>query len=432
MTVTADSGAAAEAQTSKAQSASGWALTQSRALKQFQPIHPVATGFLIGCAGLLLTLLRRPTALSNPGLFAEDGLVFLLQSLSDGASAVVEPYNGYIHLLPRLVAGLATLLPLSWTPLVFTLCSGLVAVSACSLLLSKRFEALIPSYAQRVLLFGLLLLIPRLTEVHLALNSTLWWCGVALLLTAVAGDPRTRMGRIAELLAVPVLVLSGLAGLVLAPTMAFRVARTRSLHSKILLGIWYVTALVQLCVYLTQDRRNGSVPIGTPLVRAGFEKVFGSLVLGAGSIDGRWASGVPAVLLVMLSLIAAAWAALVVLGLRWEFSAAVLYAAAATVTAGFLALGPFAAALPDRYTVLPIAAVLIGLVAAQPKVKALSILRLSLLILIVVMRCTDFVVPARPDTQWSRSALCLSIPANTCVIPLNPEGSKLTVPAGTR
>jgi hypothetical protein len=430
--VTADSGAAAEAQDVKAQSASGWASTQSTALKQFQPIHPAATGFLIGCAGLLLTLLRRPTALSNPGLYAEDGLVFLLQSLSDGASAVVEPYNGYIHLLPRLVAGLATLLPLSWTPLVFTLCSALIAVGACSLLLSQRFEALIPSYAQRVLLFGLLLLIPRLTEVHVDLNSTLWWCGVALLLTAVAGDPKTRAGRIAELLAVPVLVLSGLAGLVLAPTMAFRVVRTRSLHSKILLGIWYVTALVQLCVYLTQDRKNGSVPIGTPLIRAGFEKVFGSLVLGAGSVDGRWASGVPRVLLVMLSLFAVVWAALVVLGLRWEFSAALLYTTAASVTAGFLALGPAAAALPDRYTVLPIAAVLIGLVAAQPKLKALSILRLSLLILIVVMRFTDFAIPARPDTDWSRSADCLALPANTCVIPLNPEGWTLTLPAGMR
>jgi hypothetical protein len=430
--VTAESGAAAETQTAKVQPVASWASTQSAALKQFRPIHPVATGISIGFVGFLLTLLRRPTALSTPGLYAEDGVVFLLQSLISGAGAILEPYNGYIHLLPRLVAGLATLLPLSWTPLVFTLCSGLIAVGACSLLLSNRFEALIPSYAQRVLLFGLLLLIPRLTEVHLALNSTLWWCGVALLLTAVAGDPITRLGRIAELLAVPMLVLSGLAGLVLAPAMAFRVLRTRSLHSKILLGIWYVTALVQLCVYLTQDRNNGSVPIGALLIRAGFEKVFGSLVLGAGSVDGRWASGVPAAILVMLMLCAVVWAALVVFGLRWEFSAPILYAAAASLAAGFLALGPAAAALPDRYSVLPIAAVLIGLVAARPKVRALSILRVALLILILVMRFTDFAVPARPDTQWSRSALCLSIPANTCVIRLNPNGLTLIVPAGTR
>ena len=409
-----------------------WASTQSGALKQFQPAHPVATGICLGFVGLLLTLLRRPTALTTPGLYAEDGVVFLLQSLSSGAGAILDPYNGHILLLPRLMAGLATLLPLSWTPLVFTLCSALVAVGACSLLLSKRFDGLIPHYAQRVLLFGLLLLIPRLTEVHLALNNTLWWFGVALLLTSLAGDPTTRFGRSAELLAVPLLVLSGLAGLVLAPAMAFRVLRTRSLHSKILLGIWYVTALVLLSVYLTQDRKNGSVPIGMPLVRAGFEKVFGSLVLGAGSVDGRWASGVPAAILVMLMLCAVAWAALVVLGLRWEFSAALLYAAAASVAAGFLALGPFAAALPDRYTVLPIAAVLIGLVAARPKPKALSILRVALLILIVVMRCTDFVVPARPDTHWSRSAACLALPANTCVIPLNPQGWTLTLPAGMR
>ena len=149
-------------------------------------------------------------------------------------------------------------------------------------------------------------------------------------------------------------------------------------------------------------------------------------------MDGRWASGVPAAILVMLMLCAVVWAALVVFGLRWEFSAPILYAAAASLAAGFLALGPAAAALPDRYSVLPIAAVLIGLVAARPKVRALSILRVALLILILVMRFTDFAVPARPDTQWSRSALCLSIPANTCVIRLNPNGFTLIVPAGTR
>jgi len=430
--VTADSGAAAETQTAKVRPVASWASTQSAALEQFQPIHPVATGILIGFAGLLLTLLRRPTAVTTPGLYAEDGVVFLLQSLSSGAGAIMDPYNGYIHLLPRLVAGLATLLPLGWTPVLFTLCSALVAVGSCSLLLSTRFAGLIPAYAQRVLLFGLLLLIPRLTEVHLALNSTLWWCGVALLLTSLAGDPTTRLGSSAELLAVPLLVLSGLAGLVLAPAMAFRVLRTRSVHSKILLGIWYGTALVQLCVYLTQDRKNGSVPIGTPLIRAGFEKVFGSLLLGAGSVDNRWSQGVPALILIIVVLSASAWAVIVFTGLRWEFSAAILYTAAASVAAGFLALGPSAAALPDRYTVLPIAAVLIGLVAARPKPKALSILRVALLILIVVMRCTDFVVPARPDTHWSRSAACLALPANTCVIPLNPQGWTLTLPAGMR
>ncbi|MSX75862.1 MAG: hypothetical protein F2744_09355, partial [Actinobacteria bacterium] len=158
--MTADSGAAAETQTAKVQPVASWASTQSAALKQFQPTHPVATGILIGFAGLLLTLLRRPTAVTTPGLYAEDGVVFLLQSLSSGAGAITDPYNGYIHLLPRLVAGSATLLPLGWTPVLFTLCSALVAVGSCSLLLSTRFAGLIPAYAQRVLLFGLLLLIP--------------------------------------------------------------------------------------------------------------------------------------------------------------------------------------------------------------------------------------------------------------------------------
>jgi hypothetical protein len=377
-------------------------------------------------------ILRRPSAITNPGLYAEDGVIFWLESLQDGVGASIQPYNGYLHLIPRLIAALASVLPLSWTPTVFAIGSAVVSVACCALVLSQRFARLIPSYSWRLGLFALLLLTPRLTEVHLSLNSVLWWCGVALLLTSLGDDPTTARGRVAELVAVPILVLSGLAGVVLAPLAALRWSRTRSGHSVALLGVWLAVGAVQMVIYATQGRDNGSVPVGVPLARAALEKNFGTLALGQDAVDVRWAQGVPLLVLVMLSAVAAAWVAIVVTGTDWTYSTAFLWTVGASTVAGFMALGPAAAALPDRYTVLPIAAVLTGLVCSKPSLKPLVIMRAGLIVLFLALRVTDFTVPARPSTNWDHSVDCLEVIQRECVVELNPDGWTVTIDPGLR
>ena len=278
----------------------------------------------------------------------------------------------------------------------------------------------------------LLLLIPRMTEVHLALNSVLWWCGVALLLTSLGDDPRTTAGRAGELLIVPLLVLSGLAGVVLAPLVALRWLRLRTRHSMWLVGAWWFTAAVQLAVYSTQNRQNGEVPVGVPLVRAPLEKTFGALVLGQDSVDFRWATGLPWVILLAVIALAVAWAALVVYGNDWQRSASLLWAAAASLVAGFLALGPSAAALPDRYTILPIAAILVGLVCSRPRSELVRVLRFGALVLVVLVRVSDFGVAPRPSTDWDGSMSCLEQVAEDCTVSLNPDGWVVVIPGGVR
>ncbi len=400
--------------------------------RSWRPQRPaIATTVLISI-GVVVLVARRPTALTDPGLYAEDGVIFLLESLRDGPSAVVEPYNGYIHLLPRLIAAAVEWLPLAWTPVLYSIATAVVSAWSAALVLSSRFARLVPAYPVRVALFTSLLLVPRLTEVHLALNSVLWWCAVALLLTALCDDPTTTFGRIGEVAMVAVSVMSGLAGVVLAPIAAARWARTRSRPSLVVLGTWWGCALVQLAVYLTQDRQNGSVPIGPPLIRAAIEKTVGALVLGRRSVDEHWAGGVPTLLLVGLGLLALTWAAIVVCGLGWTDWAAIAWTVTASVVAGFLALGPAAAALPDRYTVLPITALVIGLFAARPPWRALAAAQVALIIVVLALRATDFVVPARPSTDWADSVDCLDDVSRECVVELNPDGWTLTLPPGLR
>ena len=112
--------------------------------------------------------------------------------------------------------------------------------------------------------------------------------------------------------------------------------------------------------------------------------------------------------------------------------AAIAWTVTASVVAGFLALGPAAAALPDRYTVLPITALVIGLFAARPPWRALAAAQVALIIVVLALRATDFVVPARPSTDWADSVDCLDDVSRECVVELNPDGWTLTLPPGLR
>jgi hypothetical protein len=394
--------------------------------------HQRLVWILVAVVGTVLLLARRPTALTRPGLYAEDGDVFLLDSLVRGAGSLVHPYNGYLHLVPRIGALAATALPLNWTPIVYVLESAVIAVAACSMVTAGRLGHLIPSRAKRLLLFVLLLLIPRLTETHLALNSTLWYCGLALLIIGLSDDPTSRVGRLAELIAVPILGLTGLAGLVLAPVAVVRAVRSRSRQAWIVLGLWWATAAVQFGVYLTQDRHNGKVPIGEPLARAATDKTVGALVLGRPAVDQWWNGRLPTGLFLLMVVVGLVWLAIWINGMAPLITGALAYTVAATIVAGFLALGPGAPVLPDRYTVLPLSALLIGLFIARPRWRPLLMACNVLLVVVVAARVFDFTVPARPQTQWSQSEKCLAVVQQPCNIPLNPPGWTLTIPPGFR
>jgi hypothetical protein len=57
---------------------------------------------LIVCAGVYY--IRCPSITYNPGLYAEDGPIFLHQAIGEGVGSLLSLYAGYSHLLQRIVA----------------------------------------------------------------------------------------------------------------------------------------------------------------------------------------------------------------------------------------------------------------------------------------------------------------------------------------
>lgn len=392
-------------------------------------------------AGVLITVLRRPTAFTQPALWAEDAPEFLHHGVNDGWRSFGQSYNGYLHSAPRLIAWIATFLPFGWTPVVYAGASVLVAVGCCSFVLSGRIAWLFPGRTSQFGCFALLLLLPRINEFHATLTGTVVWCGIALMLILLCDDPDSRRGKCGEIALVVGLVLSGANGMLLLPFIGVRWWRTRSRHSLSLSVAWSAAAFVQFAVLVHGARPaiSGELPQAPSLARWALERVVGSLFISGRFVDDPqhlmtdwplWATG-------LVVLIAVAVAVLLISGLRPSTLFLLAGATVLSLAGGFWTLGSLARALPERYCALPFAAVIVGISAAQPAahglvsssmiLRPLKVLRITLLIWISVSRVTDFVVPARTVVPWAPVVECVEARRSHCVVHANPSPAWVAV-----
>jgi hypothetical protein len=119
----------------------GWATSPTRASRTLAPAArlwptdrptqlawPVWT--LVLAAGSIVALLRVDWGRPLQTVWGEDGAVFLSEAESMSTQDVLlHPYAGYAHMVPRLVAEIATVLPLSWADTVFAVAAGLVTTA---------------------------------------------------------------------------------------------------------------------------------------------------------------------------------------------------------------------------------------------------------------------------------------------------------------
>jgi hypothetical protein len=87
-------------------------------------------GFLLLAFPLTIAvalLLARQVAIAAwDTIWAEDGAIFLSDALTAPGGSLFEVYGGYVHPVPRIVAAVASWLPLEHAALVFALAWALV------------------------------------------------------------------------------------------------------------------------------------------------------------------------------------------------------------------------------------------------------------------------------------------------------------------
>ena len=299
---------------------------------------PIAIAILV--MGSTAEWLRLP-AVARGTLWAEDARRFLNNAVAVGPiRALFIPYAGYLHTVPRLVAGAAVqFAPVSSWALVMSGASCIVAAGVAALVFVCSRDV-VESLTPRLLLAAITLLDPLSPREVLGNTANLHWYFLWLSPWLLLYRPRSRVGAWA-LGAVALLAsLTEIQLVFAAPLIAWRWRDRLRWPVRILFALGVAA---QLVVTLSDPRGFASHSlIGLPSLAAGYlvNGVLPIVFPSSGSVGWSFAHGGPLIGIALLStfLAVALWGALRSRGtLRWLFvllplSSMVLYAAAVEAT----------------------------------------------------------------------------------------------------
>lgn len=388
-------------------------------LRALAGLHPGWWALL--CAGLLA--LRKPWALHTPQLWAEDGSIFLVQAEQMGLGAWFEPYNGYLHLLPRLIAWFAPLVAdVAWWPAIYNTCAFALNVAVFVRLASPRIA--LPAKPGLMLAF---VLVAGTGEVLINVTNVQWVTAFLLLLQLFAVRPATVAQRIGDLAILLVVGLNGPFAIVFFPLFAWRAWRERTPDPALAAGAVAVCAAVQGMLLLRTGPGLHLEGAAAPFQPLAALSILGSRLvtwplLGPEAVLA-WPRGVHAALGLVVLVALPAWAlrrdarlpirALIVAAFVFITVASLYRVRADTWARDDLWNG-------DRYFYLPrvlLAWLLVWELDARPRAVAWAA-RLAC-ILAVVTNARHHVLPALPDYKWAEHCdpIRRGVPGNIYTLP---------------
>lgn len=207
-------------------------------------------------AGVILSLARMPVASWNT-LWAEDGSVFLDGVLGGGPLEVLEPYAGYLHLVPRLAISIALMVPIDVVPLAVTIVSALItslSAAACFLFLETRMRSVL----LRIAVWAIVLIIPNAGgEVVNNLANLHWFLMVAAVAALVVRAP-ARGFAIVQCVVVVAAVGSDPLMLLFTPLLLIRIVLLRSARDRAVAVSFVAATVLQVGVSVVGVVLNGS------------------------------------------------------------------------------------------------------------------------------------------------------------------------------
>lgn len=210
-----------------------------------------SSGLLV-CVLALCTLvlyLRKPDQFENPQFWAEDGFFYHTHFLY-GWHTLVEPYNGYLHTIPRLIAGFSWWLDPAMAPSWFvgTALAGTLYVAA--LALSQR-----QPLRGRPLMALAIVCVPDAFEVLLNVTNLQWVLAAGLVLLLAFDDPLGWPGRLHDGIAAILIGLTGPFSILFAPLFLVRALYRSTRWSWFMAAVIASVAAIQLACML---RTSGS------------------------------------------------------------------------------------------------------------------------------------------------------------------------------
>lgn len=183
----------------------------------------VAVVAVLGFA--ILVAARRPSAWSEPTIWAEDGQVFLARAW-EGPAMLAEPYAGQFWLPQRALAMAIGVLPPTAWPLALYLVSAVAVGAVAAVPLLPRAAELFGHWGYRLALGLLIVATPAVFETQGNITNLHWWALAALLIVVALPPPVTRVVQVGELVLLGALALTGPLGLLALPVGMWRLVVT--------------------------------------------------------------------------------------------------------------------------------------------------------------------------------------------------------------
>jgi hypothetical protein len=218
------------------------------------------TGIVVGtvaaiAAGAWLMLERQQGRPATASLVAEDYKTFLPGALAHPLSSLFQAYDGYLELLPRLLAEVIAKLPFRDAAVAFAI-SGAVITACCAVFMFYASSGHIRTLALRVALAASVILLPTsLVEIaNTGVNSPWFLLGTAF--WALIWRPRTLAGALtAAVLCFFAASSNALAALYLPLVVARVIALPRLREQVVSIG-WLAGGLLQIPAVLTLSRNS--------------------------------------------------------------------------------------------------------------------------------------------------------------------------------
>lgn len=194
---------------------------------------------ILAVCGIVL-LARKPDLLLRPQFWAEDGH-FFQEFYVHGWSTLFTPYAGYLHSIPRMVAGSSFWWDPLYAPAWFVGCAAAVTLYVCARCLSSR--QLLPGGPLAALA---VVTVPDAFEVILNLTNLQWIVAVGLALLLLSRDPDSKLAWVHDTGVAIVAGLTGPFSLLLTPCFVARGIVRKTRASWILATLIALTGTIQL------------------------------------------------------------------------------------------------------------------------------------------------------------------------------------------
>jgi hypothetical protein len=233
---------------------------------------------------ILILIVRKSDSLTNPQLWAEDGVVFFAQQYENGAASIFTPYAGYLHIAPRLIATFAdSFFSYANIPMVYNYTSLFITIVVIIHCFSPRLQ--LPF--KPLLALSIVLVPQALNEVFLNITNLQWILCILLILVLLKDPPNSNYGNYTLQVCTDfsIILFAGLTGpflIIMFPFFAWKYFSIKKTYGYLILMVAFCITLIQLFHIMSSTAlvQEGSMLNVDIFISVFGRKMFGGLFFG--------------------------------------------------------------------------------------------------------------------------------------------------------